>query len=464
MIRPALRMTETAPEKPGLRAMVRALAEPHVRVMLLLGFSSGLPFLLSFGTLSAWLATAQVSYKTIGLMSLANFAYSFKFLWAPAVDNVPIPVLSRLLGRRRAWMLVAQAGIVVSLLAMAQGNPAEGVGFIAAAAVCLAFASATQDIAIDAWRIEAAPVEQQPLMAAITTLGYRLGMLTSGAGALYLSTRPDWNMAYVVMAACVSVGVLGALLAKRTEEPEGPVAGDETVAGLAKAAGLGGQGAKAAAWLYRAVGAPFVDFFARHGVVTALLILLLIGLYSISDRVMGVMANPFYIAQGFTTDEIATVSKLYGIWIGIAGALIGGIAAVRIGPRWTLIAGIFLGAASNLSFAWLATRGHDLTAFWIAITMENALGGFSGIAIIAYLSSLTNVKFSGTQYALFSSFAAMPGKFVGAGSGYMVEALGGFYPFFLFTAALGVAPLLLALYLIGAEVKRERRAALAAAQ
>lgn len=427
---------------------MRALGEPHVRIMLLLGFSSGLPFLLSVGTLGVWLTTAQIDIKTVGMMSLVNFAYSFKFLWAPLVDNLPVPVLSRLLGRRRAWMLLAQTGIVAALIGLSYGDPVAGLGAMAMFAVLLAFSSSVQDIAIDAWRIEVAPVEQQALMAGVTNLGYRLGLLVGGAGALFMATRPSWGGAYMVMAACMGVGVIGALLAGRTPEPKGPVAGDETIAAAAARTGLSERGTRVAQFLYRAVVAPFVDFFARHGIVTALLILLLISLYSISDRVMGVMASPFYIRQGFTTDEIAIVSKTYGVWVGIAGSLLGGLAAMRLGPQRTLVLGCLLGSASNLAFAWLTTQGHDLNAFIVAITFENALGGFSGTALIAFISSLTSIKFSGTQYALFSSFAAMPGKFAGAASGYLVTSLGGFYWFFILTAAMGIPALLLVLFLM----------------
>ena len=432
--------------KPGFVELLRALGQPHVRIMLLLGFSSGLPFLLSVGTLGVWLTTAQIDIKTVGMMSLVNFAYSFKFLWAPLVDNVPVPVLSRMLGRRRAWMLVSQAGVIAGLVGLSFGDPVNALGTMAAFAVLLAFSSSTQDIAIDAWRIEVAPVEQQPLMAGVTTLGYRLGLLAGGAGALFLATRPDWGSAYLAMAALMGIGVIGALLAQRTREPEGSVAGDETIA--AAASGLPAPGREAVQFVYRAIVAPFVDFFARHGLSTAILILLLISLYSISDRVMGVMAAPFYIRQGFTTDEIAIVSKTYGVWVGIAGALMGGLAAMRLGPQRTLILGCILGSASNLAFAWLTTQGHSVPAFVIAITFENALGGFSGTALIAYISSLTNVTFSGTQYALFSSFAAMPGKFAGAASGFLVEALGGYYWFFIATAAMGIPAFLLVLILM----------------
>jgi PAT family beta-lactamase induction signal transducer AmpG len=429
-------------KKPGFLDMMRALGRRHVAIMLLLGFSSGLPFLLSVGTLGVWMTQAGVDIKTVGLMSLANVAYSFKFLWAPMIDNVPVPGLSSLLGRRRAWMLVSQAAVIGALIALSQSNPPDHLDSIALAAVILAFGSATQDIAVDAWRIEVASPEEQPLMAAITTLGYRLGLLAAGAGALFLSTRPTWESAYLIMAAAMSIGVIGAIFANRTAEPEGPVAGEQTIGEATR--GLGRGPARVLQFLYRAIVAPFIDFFARHGVMVALLILLLISLYSISDRVMGILASPFYIRQGFTTDEIAIVSKTYGVWIGIAGALLGGLAAIRLGPKMTLILGVLLGSASNLAFAWLSTRGHDLNAFVIAITFENALGGFSGTALIAFISSLTNVKFSGTQYALFSSFAAMPGKFVGAGSGYLMEALGGYFPFFIATAAMGVPALILA--------------------
>lgn len=435
--------TSDAPrKKPGFLDMLRALGHRHVAIMLLLGFSSGLPFLLSVGTLGVWMTQAGVDIKTVGMMSLANVAYSFKFLWAPMIDNVPLPGLNRLLGRRRAWMLVSQAVVIGALIALSQSDPQGHLDTIALAAVILAFGSATQDIAIDAWRIEVAPQEEQPLMAGVTTLGYRLGLLAAGAGALLLSTRPSWEFAYLMMAAAMGVGVLGALFANRTPEPEGPVAGEETVGEATRTLGRGP--AKVVQFLYRAVVAPFVDFFARHGALVAVLILLLISLYSISDRVMGILASPFYIRQGFTPDEIAIVSKTYGVWIGIAGAVLGGFAAIRLGPRLTLILGVLLGSASNLAFAWLATRGHDLDAFFVAITFENALGGFSGTALIAFISSLTNVKFSGTQYALFSSFAAMPGKFVGAGSGYLMDGLGGYYPFFIATAAMGIPALILA--------------------
>lgn len=437
--------TGTAPAKPGFFDLIRALGQRHVAIMLLLGFSSGLPFLLSVGTLGVWMTTAGVDIKTVGMMSLVNFAYSFKFLWAPMVDSVPLPVLGRLLGRRRAWMLLSQTVVIGALVALSQGDPVNGLEMIALAAVLLAFGSATQDIAVDAWRIEVAPVEEQPLMAAITTLGYRLGLLTAGAGALFMATRPSWETAYLVMAAAMLVGVAGALLANRTPEPEGPAAGEAEIGEALERSGIGRRGARATQFLYRAVVAPFVDFFARHGLTTALLILLLISLYSLSDRVMGVLASPFYVRQGFSTDEIALVSKTYGVWIGIAGALLGGVAAIRLGPKLTLILGVFLGSASNLAFAWLATRGHDMNAFVVAITFENALGGFAGTALIAFISSLTNVKFSGTQYALFSSFAALPGKFVGGASGYIMEAVGGYYPFFILTAAMGIPALILAI-------------------
>jgi len=433
--------TSAAP-KPGFLDLMRALGRRHVAIMLLLGFSSGLPFLLSVGTLGVWMTTAGVDIKTVGLMSLANVAYSFKFLWAPLVDNVPLPGLSRLLGRRRAWMLLSQAVVIGALIALSQSDPPNHLDTIALAAVLLAFGSATQDIVIDAWRIEVASQEEQPLMAGVTTLGYRLGLLAAGAGALFLSTRPSWEFAYLMMAAAMGVGVVGALFANRTAEPRGPVAGEETIGEATR--GLGAGAAHVLQFLYRAVVAPFIDFFARHGVPVAVLILLLISLYSISDRVMGILASPFYVRQGFTTDEIAIVSKTYGVWIGIAGAVLGGLAAIRLGPKLTLILGVLLGSASNLAFAWLATRGHDLTAFVVAITFENALGGFSGTALIAFISSLTNVKFSGTAIRPLLSFAAMPGKFVGAGSGYLMDALGGYYPFFIATAAMGIPALILA--------------------
>lgn len=456
-----------------LRAAFETYLKPRVALMLALGFSSGLPFLLIFGTLSAWLREAHISRTDIGLMSYAGLAYTIKFLWAPLIDQLRVPVLSRLLGQRRAWMLVAQAAIAASLIAISFCDPTKALSPIAIAAVVLAFAAATQDISIDAWRIEAAPQAEQGTMAASYQLGYRLAIIASGAGALYMAQYVSWHAAYLAMAAMMGLGVIAVLLSPRVEsERTEPVAGEDDVARAATRLHLTGTSARALAWIYRAAVAPFIDFFGRHG-WTALLILALIGAYRMPDFVMGVMANPLYIDLGFSLATIATVVKLFGVWMTIIGAIVGGVAVARFGVLRALLIGGVATATGNLIFAWLATQGQHVTALTIAISAENFAGGFAGTALIAYMSSLTSHAFTATQYALFSSAYALPGKLLGGLSGVFVDwfaahpqiaswivgtstvtahlKTAGYVPFFLFTASLTIPALALTLIVIRRE-------------
>lgn len=404
-----------------------AYTRPRVLTMFVLGFSSGLPFLLIFSTLSAWLTEAGVSLATIGFASYVGLAYTIKFAWAPLVDRLPLPLIGPLLGRRRAWMLLAQIVVAGAIFAMSRIDPAIDLAGMVIAAIVVAFASATQDTAIDAWRIEAAAgKDEQATMAAATQLGYRIALIAAGAGALYIADYASWSASYAAMAALMVVGVAGTLLAYRPPEPA-PEEG--AAAALAPRQDL-------LRWLYDAAVAPFVDFFARKGWV-ALLILAAIGFYRLPDFVMGVMANPFYLDLGFTKSEIASVSKLFGIWMTIAGALIGGAVAVRLGMMRMLLIGAVMVSVTNLAYAWLATVGPHVWALTVTVSLENLAGGFGGTALIAYMSSLTSTAFTATQYALFSSFFALPGKIVGGLSGLMVESLGGFYGFFILTAAMG---------------------------
>jgi MFS transporter, PAT family, beta-lactamase induction signal transducer AmpG len=447
-----------------LAEALRTYAKPRILLMLALGFSSGLPFLLIFGTLSAWLRVAHVSRTDIGLMSYVGLAYTIKFLWAPLIDQVKLPVLHRLFGQRRAWMLVAQAFVAASLIAISFCDPAASLGTIAVAAVVLAFSAATQDISIDAWRIEAAPKSEQGAMAASYQLGYRLAIIASGAGALYVAQYVSWHAAYLAMAALMLIGAGAVLLAPTVAGASDPVAGETAAAGLAEGLKFGGALMRAFTWAYRAIVAPFIDFFARHK-WTGLLVLALIGAYRVPDFVMGVMANPLYIDLGFSLAAIATVVKLFGVWMTILGAIVGGLVVVRFGIVRSLFAGAAATITGNLIFAWLATRGSSIPALTVAISAENFAGGFAGTALIAYMSSLTSRAFTATQYALFSSFYALPGKLLGGLSGAMVDwfanhpgfaraiaganivalhaKTAGYVPFFICTAAMGLPAILL---------------------
>ncbi|HQR69832.1 MAG TPA: AmpG family muropeptide MFS transporter [Burkholderiaceae bacterium] len=432
------------------RDVMRVYAEPAALRMFFLGFAAGLPLLLVLGTLSFRLREAGVDRATIGYLSWVGLAYGFKWAWAPLVDRLPLPLLTRALGRRRAWLLVAQVGIIAGLTAMAFGDPQQGLRALTIAALAVAFASATQDIALDAYRIESATVEKQGALAAMYQTGYRIAMIWAGAGVLWIAARASageagyqagpWTAAYLVMAASMGVGVVAVLLS-----PE-PVA-DATRSLIAQTHALHGSAwERLLAWLQSAVVGPFADFIRRYR-WHALLLLALIATYRISDIVMGIMANPFYVDMGYTKDEVAAVSKLYGVVMTLAGAFLGGALALRFGVHRILMLGALLSAASNLLFAWLAGRGHDLTGLIFVISADNLSAGIASAAFIAYLSSLTNIAYSATQYALFSSVMLLLPKFVAGFTGAFVDAHG-YSAFFFSTAALGI-PVLLLVWLAG---------------
>lgn len=463
-------------------------------VMLALGFASGLPNLLIFDTLSLWLRDAGLSLKVIAIFSLATLAYSLKFLWAPLIDRTRVPVLNRWLGHRRSWMIVCQGLVMLGLWLISGTNPAVSLGLMAAFAVFVGFTAATQDIVIDAWRIEAASTEKQGALAAAYQWGYRIAMITAGAAPLLLAEAFSWNISYGVMAALMLVGVGGALAAPREKDHQvRPIhAGDlpsrpaleipEWLARLALfalaalilgsglaadasllatglgAIGLSGAGeAILAAWamkpegvffqlaavliglaliglaasplpglrtrpgvyLFAALGDPLRDFFSRYKGVAAL-ILALICLYRLPDFVLNIM-NPFYADLGFSKTEIAEVRKVFGVIMSVLGVGLGGFAVARLGLLRALVIGAFAGPLSNLVFAWLALQGASLPALFIAIGIDNLASGLSGTCLIAYMSSLTSAGFTATQYALFSSLYALPGKLVASQSGRIVE-------------------------------------------
>lgn len=438
-------LTDPEPRTGWLQAL-KVYLEPASLRMLALGFSAGLPLLLVLGTLSFWLREAGIDRTTIGHLSWVGLAYGFKWAWAPLVDRMPLPVLTRVLGRRRSWLLLSQLVIMGALAVMAFTDPKLALSPVVWAALAVAFASATQDIALDAYRIESAPTERQAALAATYQTGYRLAMIWAGAGVLWIAARAEvanaalyqhqaWQTAYLVMAASMLVGVVTVLLS-----PE-PVH-----ATLAPARNV-------AQWLQDALVAPFADFLGRYRWQAAL-ILGLIALYRISDVVMGIMANPFYVDMGYTKDEVAAVTKVYGVIMTLVGAFVGGVLSMRVGVMRVLMLGAILSAASNLLFAWLSGHGHDVTALVFVVSADNLSSGIASAAFIAYLSSLTNVQYSATQYALFSSLMLLLPKFIAGFSGQYVDAFG-YGHFFAATALLGV-PVLVLIWLAGRVVAVRR--------
>ena len=487
----------------------------HRRVvtMLFLGFSAGIPLLLIFSSLSLWLREAGAERAAVTYFSWAALGYSFKFVWAPLVDQLPLPGLTRKLGRRRAWMLLAQFVVIVAILAMAAIDPAaqqSSLTLMALAAVLLGFSSATQDIVIDAYRIESAEAELQAMMSATYIAGYRIGMLVAGAGSLFLADwfgtsggayyYPAWQWTYCAMALAMLVGVTTTLVIDEPSQPEssgvldtgqdyarfllmfvvaigGFVAvfffsGDIT-GGIKTSLGTMLANPFLAAFLVETlrlalallimwvlalvlvksgiVGYPMVertylmpirDFFRRYGWSFAWILLALIGVYRISDIVLGVISNVFYQDLGFSKSEIASVVKTFGLLMTIAGGFVGGLLALRFGVMRILFLGAVLSAATNLLFMLLASIGYDMFWLYVIISADNLSAGIASAAFVAFLSSLTNISFTAMQFAIFSSLMTLIRKVLGGYSGSIVDAVG--YPdFFLITAILGLPVLLL---------------------
>ncbi len=448
-----------ATRKPWWRGWLEAAAaykHPRVLAMLFLGFSAGLPFMLVFSTLSAWLREVGVERATIGMLSWVGIIYSIKFFWAPVVDRLRLPLFHRLLGRRRSWMLLAQAGIAVGLFNMAHLNPVGHLGAMAALALLVAFSSATQDVAIDAWRIEAVPQSMQGVMAAAYQLGYRIAIMVASAGALWIAADFGWTAAYTAMAVMVGVGIVTTLF---IPEPQPRVA-QQTLAQeqrvidwLERKAHWPATMQQAGSWFVGAVVCPFVDFFTRYGKRLAVLMLAFIASYRLTDFTMGVMANPFYLDVGYTLKEIAAVAKGYGVIMSILGTILGGVAVARLGTVRSLVVGSLLVIGSNLLFMTLAFQDDpNLVGLAVVISADNLAMGVAGTALIAYLSSLTSASYTATQYALFSSMYALPGKLLMGTSGFVVDAVG--YPwFFVYTSSLGIPALVMLYFLSRPEAK-----------
>lgn len=494
-----------------------------VMTMLFLGFSAGIPLLLIFSSLSLWLREAGVERSTVTYFSWAALAFSFKFLWAPLVDRMPLPVLTGLLGRRRAWLLVSQLAVAASILLMALVNPQspEALNMMAIAVVMLGFSAATQDIVIDAFRIESADQDLQALLSSTYIAGYRIGMLTSGAGALVLASwfgssaeaydYVAWRMTYFCMSLTMGVGLITTLLVRepvRSKPLEHHYRTSQylkflsifvmsvlvfvlfyffsaDIVGSLKAAlqsttentGLSGLLYALASFLVESLRllsgfalvavfvklvsftplyerelvfetyiAPVIDFFKRYGVELALLLLLFVGFYRISDIVLGVISNVFFQDMGFTKTEIASVVKTFGLFMTILGGFLGGFLAIRFGVMKTLYLGAFLTVATNLLFMLLAEAGHDIVMLYVVISADNLTAGLASAAFVAFLSSLTNISFTAVQYAIFSSLMTLLPKMIGGYSGSMVDNIG-YSNFFLVASLIGL-PVLLLIYLI----------------
>jgi len=522
---------------------IASFGHPRVLTMLFLGFSAGVPILLIFSSLGLWLREAGVERSAVTFFSWAALGYSFKFVWAPLVDKLPLPYLTKWLGRRRSWMLVSQFAIIGAILWMGMTNPLDNensLTIMALAAVLLGFSSATQDVVIDAYRIESAKSDLQAMMSSSYIAGYRIGMLVAGAGALYLASYfgsekgsysyQAWQWTYAIMSGVMLVGVITTLIIPEPEQQREDKAKHSAseylrflllfalavvsfiavfyfssdivkyaktalaatlsdtfnylstifftpdisdsiesvstqsssnknlasfiietlrlftaviiagvVAKLVVAVGLVRQ-----SMLNETYVEPVKDFFKRYGMTLAWLLLALIGLYRISDIVLGVIANVFYQDLGFTKAEIASVVKTFGLFMTIAGGFLGGLLSVRYGVMKILFLGAALSAATNILFMVLANAGHDLTMLYIVISADNLSAGLASAAFIAFLSKLTNISFTAVQYAIFSSLMTLLPKILGGYSGSMVDSMG--YPnFFIFTALLGIPVLILIL-------------------
>jgi MFS transporter, PAT family, beta-lactamase induction signal transducer AmpG len=450
MRNPAAAMIARVPQQPpNTRSWldaVRIYGERPVLSMLFMGFSSGLPFMLVFSTLSLWLRQVGIQRATIGMLSWVGIVYTIKFVWSPIVDRVGLPLLDRLLGRRRGWILFAQAGIAFGLFNMAQADPATSIRYVAVWALWVAFFSTTQDIAVDAWRIESAAKDKQGAMAAAYQLGYRVSIAVASAGAIGLAGVSGWRVSYSTMAALACIGMIITLLVR---EPQRLVLQDavldeqRVLDWLGRNAHLPQVLRQAGGWFVGAVVCPLVDFFSRQGLMLGALIFAFIGSYRLTDFVMGTMANPFYADIGFTNTQIALVAKFFGIAATVCGVIIGGVAVAKLGRVRSLVLGSTMIILSNLSYSLFASMGQaSVVGLATIVSIDNLAVGVHGTALIAYLSSLTSDRYTATQYALFASLYALPGKVMMGTSGFVVDAIG--YPhFFLYTAALSLPGLAL---------------------
>jgi PAT family beta-lactamase induction signal transducer AmpG len=453
-------MTTSRPAPSRLRQWSDSIGvyrERPVITLLFLGFSSGLPLLLVFGTLSFWLREAGLQRSTIGFLSWVALPYAFKWAWSPLVDRLPIPWLTPVLGRRRAWLLASQIALALAIVGMALSDPQLDLWRLATLGLLVAFLSATQDIVIDAYRIDSADTRVQAAMASTYIIGYRLAMISASAGVLWIAAWLDtddgvyqyvpWRNAYLTMAGLMLVGIVTTLVAREPSvRTDAATAARENLGAdwLRRHATLPTPVLNAAEWIWRAVVSPFVDFVGRYRWY-AVLLLVLIATYRISDVVLGVITNVFYVDMGYTKDEVANVTKVFGVLMTIVGSVVGGVLVNRTGVMPILFVGGALAASTNLLFAMLAGMAPSVPMLAAVVAMDNLSAGLASAAFVAYLSGLTNVSYSATQYALFSSMMLLLPKFIGGFSGVIVDGIG-YASFFTLTAAMGM-PVMVVIWL-----------------
>jgi MFS transporter, PAT family, beta-lactamase induction signal transducer AmpG len=452
--------------RPGWLQALAVYRQPRMLAMLFLGFSSGLPFFPVFQTLTAWLRQDHVALPVIGMLAWATIPYSLKFLWAPVVDRGRLPLLHRAFGRRRSWMLLAQGGVAFGLVQLAASDPAAGMLRIVTWDLFITFFAATQDTAMDAWRIESAPVEMQGAMAAAYQIGYRIALIAGGAGALGMAQAFGWHVSYLCIACLTVVGIVTTLLVREPEPAasrQAAVRETRVVQWLERRAHWPRPLRDAGAWLIGAVLCPFVDFFARYGARLALGTLVLVSTYRLTEFAMGSQINPFYIDHGYSLDQIAWVVKLIGLSVSVLGVFLAGLLVARLGLLRSLVIGSLLTMLSNTGFALLAaTHTPTLLGLGLANVLDNLAAAVQGTANIALLSSLTSPKYTATQYALFSSLFALTGKTLEGFSGFVAHATG--WPlFFGYTASLSLPGLALLLWLRRSGMSRHGVPAIAAA-
>jgi PAT family beta-lactamase induction signal transducer AmpG len=425
--------TNTPPSTSGWRRSLQVYSDRRVVLVLLLGFSSGLPLLLTFSTLSAWLATAGVRRAAIGAFALVGTPYAFKFVWSPLIDRLPPPLP---LGRRRGWGISIQIALIAAIIALGACDPKHHLALMGAIALVVAFLSASQDIVIDAWRVEILPLGLQGPGAGMIQTGYRIAMLVSGAGTLVIAARFGWFAAYTTMAAMLVVGVLVFLLGPEPHSAANSARSAEVLTSM------GGSDAFSR-WLSTAVLGPFADFMRRP--IWPVILLFVLG-YKLGEAMAGMMATPLYISLGFSLDEIAAVSKLVGFFATVAGALVGGLVTARFGILRSLMLCGLLQSVGNLFYVLQAVGGHKLPYLALCVTAENVTGAMAGTALVGYLSSLCSPAFTATQYALLSSIAVVGRTLMASSSGILAERLG-WVPFFLLTTVVTLPALLLLVWI-----------------
>ena len=426
---------------------VAVYREPRVIAILFLGFSSGLPLLLTLSTLSFWLKEEGLSKTTIGLYAAVGLPYALKFLWSPVMDRVSLPLLTAFLGRRRGWAILTQLLLMVAIVGLGSTHPAEEPWLTAAFAVLVSFCSASQDIVVDTYRIEILEERQYGAGAGMVVMGYRIGMLVAGAGGLYLATFVGWFEVYATMAALITIGVATILLNPEpaaVETAEAKARDEQLAKYLARRPDLAGRRATVVAWLHGAVVSPFADFMARRGWMPVLLFIMI---YKFGDSLVGVMAYPFYIEMGFSKIEVANISKLFGFAATLVGGFVGGLVVKKAGVMNSLLVfGIFQ-MLSNLMFAVQAAVGYDLGMLTLTIGIENLAGGMATAAFIAYLMGLCNLTYTMTQYALFTSLFAIAGRIFSVPGGWLADNMD-WVAYFVLTTAAALPGLLLLVWMM----------------